>query len=158
MKLPNNFRLETNFLVNEFLSNSDTEYPSHEQVSNITKVAQHMQKFRDVVKMEIRITSGIRSKKYNDLVNGSENSYHLKGLACDFELIKRVNGKTIEDYTDWSINTLLPIFELCGFGNVGFYISKGKFQWIHADIGTPWKETGNWKKYSDTLSYQIKEV
>lgn len=160
MFLPNNFRLEKNFTVNEFLSSVDIAMPTYENISNVTKLAQHLQKFRDAVKLEVRITSGVRSERYNEIIGGSKNSYHISGLAADFELIKRINGKVIEWYGDWTIDTFLPIFELCGFSNVGFYRKNGKFQWIHADIGTPWKDgtAGTWRKYSDTLSYQIVEV
>jgi len=160
MYLSDNFRMEENFKINEFLTNKDDEYPTYSQVSRVSVLATYMQKLRDALRKEIRVTSGIRSVKYNKNIGGSKNSYHIYGLACDFELIKRVNGNAVEDYGDWTIETLLPIFELCGFSNVGFYIRNGKFQWIHADIGIPWADgtVGTWRSYSKTLSYQIKEV
>ena len=95
MFLPNNFRLENNFTVNEFLSSVDIAMPTYENISNVTKLAQHLQKFRDAVKLEVRITSGVRSDRYNEIIGGSKNSYHISGLAADFELIKRINGRVI---------------------------------------------------------------
>lgn len=158
MKLKNNFKLEENFYINEFLSDMDNVKANEEQISKVTKLAIHMQEFRDMVKRELRVTSGIRSVRYNASIGGSKNSNHLKGEACDFEMVVRINGKVIEDYGNWTVETLLPVFEKCGFGNVGFYKDGEKFMWIHADIGTPWNAEGNWKKYSDSLSYQIVEV
>lgn len=158
MKLTKNFKLEENFYINEFLSDADTVKTTEEQISNITKLAEHMQEFRDMIKREFRITSGVRSLRYNTAIGGSRVSYHLVGKACDFEMVTRTNNTVVEDYGDWTIETLLPVFEKCGFKNVGFYRHNGKFQWIHADIGIPWNAIDNWRSYSSNMSYQIVEV
>lgn len=154
MKLKKDEKLQKDFFMNEFLSDSDRVAPTPEMLINLTKLSFHAQALRNIVG-RMRVTSGGRSYSYNVTVGGTNNSYHIKGMAMDFELI---NDNGVEDYGDWTVKTLLAIANVCGFSNIGFYLRKGKFQWIHVDIGVTWGNYKNWKKYSDTLSYQIVEV
>lgn len=157
MKFSKDVKLQKNFSLNEFLDNSDIKEPTPEMIVNITKLSYHAQLLRDSVG-EIRITSGARSPEHNAQVGGSKNSYHLIGQAMDCEFIVRRNGVTVENYGTWTKEKLLPLFNQLGFHNVGFYYKQGKFAWIHLDIGKPWTPNGDWKKYSDTLSYRTIEV
>lgn len=157
MLLQENSRLQENLYMNEFMTNQDKKYPSEQAKVNLTLLSIPVQKLRDCVG-ELRITSGWRSVEFNKKVNGSSNSFHLQGIACDLEFIKRVNGVATEDYGDWTVDTLLPLLNLIGFNNVGFYVKNGKFAWIHLDTGKTWGTVKDWKAYSPTLSYRIVNV
>lgn len=157
MFLKEDARLQEHFRLNEFMTNLDSQLPSEQVKVNLTKLSFPAQELRTDVG-EIRITSGWRSKEYNDKIKGSPNSFHIDGLAMDCEFIKRVNGRAVEDYGNWTVDTLLPLLNRIGFSNVGFYVRSGKFQWIHLDIGKTWGNSFGWSKYSDTLSYRIIQV
>lgn len=155
MLLKEDVKLQENFTLNEFMTNLDKHHPSDEHKINLYKLSIFAQKLRDCVG-ELRVTSGWRSVEYNKSIGGDVGSYHTFGLAMDVEFIKRVNKKAVEDYGNWSIDTLLPLVNLIGFSNVGFYVgSDGKFKWIHLDIGKPWGNEKGWTKYSETLSYKV---
>lgn len=160
MKLQDNFRISPNFFINEFLTNADKQQPTFRQISNITRVAINAEKFRSFVKKNMFVTSGIRSVQFNTSIRGSVGSYHTTGEAFDFEMGSWINGRWVEDYGDWRVESLLSAAEYCGFSNIGFYIDKDdNFQWIHLDIANPWEDGKfGWKKYSDTLSYKIHNI
>lgn len=157
MKLKDNFKVSENFWVNEFLTNVDKANPTYEQISNITKLCTHAEIFRSFVKKNMFVTSGIRSVAYNTQIKGSKGSFHTTGQAMDVELGSWINGRWVEDYGDWTVESLLSVAEKSGFRNIGFYVDKnGKFQWLHLDNGKQWEDGQfEWKKYSDTLSYRI---
>jgi uncharacterized protein YcbK (DUF882 family) len=48
------------------------------------KIPEVCQKIRDEWGHSMTITSGTRSPEHNDLIGGSSNSSHIRGLACDF--------------------------------------------------------------------------
>lgn len=43
---------------------------------------------RNAIGSPLYVTSGVRSPEVNDMVGGSKNSSHLKGLACDISTNK----------------------------------------------------------------------
>lgn len=154
MKLKKDEKLQSNFWMNEFLSDNDKQAPTPEMLINLTKLSYSAQALRTKLG-NMRITSGARSVEFNKAVGGDSNSNHLTGKAMDFELIDE-NGK--ENYGTWTVEKLLPIFNSAGISNVGFYFKQGKFQWIHADIGKTWGNVKDWKRFSNTLSYRRIEV
>jgi len=89
-----------------------------------------VQKLRQIVG-PIHVTSGYRTKRFNASVDGSPNSNHTKGLACDVQF----------DFTPWNRESLIRILKFLGFNNVGFYWSGGNvgknLTWLHIDIGLP---------------------
>jgi uncharacterized protein YcbK (DUF882 family) len=60
-------------------------YPTPEQHKNLIKIAQKMDYLRNRIGKPIRITSGLRPFKYNELIGGSKASAHCEGKACDFQ-------------------------------------------------------------------------
>ncbi len=62
-------------------------YPTPEQHKNLIKLAQIMEIIRNRVGKPLRITSGLRPPRYNELVKGSPTSAHCEGRACDFQPI-----------------------------------------------------------------------
>lgn len=158
MYLKDNYRLQENFRINEFLAESDRQPPSETIKLNLYKLSIPAQKARYAFKQEVRVTSGFRGSNYNLLVGGDNDSFHLDGLAIDFELL---NDNRIEDYSRFTIDSIFTILFLCGFINVTIYVKKNtkNIMWIHADIGT--KRTDGkygWKDWNDECSYRIKEV
>ena len=80
----------THFQWKEFLIvpswGVDYVYPNQDVIENIVKTAQTMEKVRRILgDAPIKITSGWRPAKYNKLIDGSEGSAHIEGLACDFQ-------------------------------------------------------------------------
>lgn len=162
MKLEENFKLTKhgNFWINEFLADEDAVAPSMQHISNLTRLAECAENFRGFVKRNMYITSGYRSIPFNKLKKGDVGSNHTKGEALDTELGYWEGNKWVEDYGDWKVESLCAVAEASGFSNIGFYVDKnGKFQWLHLDISTPWKDGEyGWKRYSDKISYRIKNV
>ena len=159
MKFKQDYKLEENFWINEFLDNRDMETPSHIHILNIAKTAKVMQRFRDALG-RCDITSGFRGKVWNrdKRVNGSVNSYHLDGLAIDFQ---RYNDKGVIDWGTWTPETLFAVANIVGFNNIGVYVnSSGRIIWVHVDLGKQWPDgtVGGWKKYSDTMSCRVVRV
>lgn len=86
MKTTFDIQLTPNFFLSEFIN---TSHSIHEEITmqdynNIYQLALYLQFIRNEFKTPIFINSGYRSKLVNKKVGGSPNSYHLKGLACDF--------------------------------------------------------------------------
>lgn len=91
-------------------SDCDAVPISQELVENLIKL-------RKVVGAPFIVTSGSRCRYWNQKVNGSDDSFHLLGLAVDF----RVSGGAFV----YIIAKLAPSFGFFGIG-----ISKG---FIHLD-------------------------
>lgn len=151
-------QLQKNFTLNEFVHASDSVVPNEQIKYNIYRLSEVAQRARDIINTKrFRVTSGYRSVGFNTKVGGDRNSYHLNGLAMDFELL---NIAGAEDYSGWSIEALQAVFNYAGFKNVGIYVKKGtrNIQWIHADIGHVRFGQRTWNKYSDTMAVRIVEV
>jgi hypothetical protein len=155
MRYPVNEPLAPFFMINEFLAFNDKFWPSYNHIINLTNLAIKLGEFRKVLG-RMDITSGWRSRAWNTSVGGDLNSYHLQGLAADFE---RKNDKGVEDWGTWTPETLAAVANYIGFGNIGVYLRKGtkSILWVHVDIGKPWSEGNGWKRYSNTMSFKIYE-
>jgi uncharacterized protein YcbK (DUF882 family) len=77
------------------------------------------------------VTSGYRSKEFNDSVRGSKNSYHLTGKAADFTA----------DFKCWHKTAVVKVFKAAGFKNVKFYYSQNRHIRCHVDVGIPWDKS-----------------
>lgn len=62
----------------------NNEFPNIETFRNASKVLKRLDLVRAHIDKPIHINSGYRCKKLNKEVGGTENSYHMKGLAADF--------------------------------------------------------------------------
>lgn len=67
----------------------DNGFPDVETLYNALKVLKRLDLVRAHIDKPIHINSGYRCKELNEAVGGTENSYHMKGLAVDF----RTNSK-----------------------------------------------------------------
>jgi len=114
--------LTKNFSFSEF--NSKDGAPMPEDVKkNIRLLANELEKIRAAFKSPIKINSGYRSPAHNKAVGGVDNSYHLKGMAADFN----VKGRTPRQVVA-IIEEMINRGELKQ-GGVGLYNG-----WIHYDI------------------------
>jgi len=81
---------------------------------------------RDRIGVPLIVRSGYRSEAHNRKVNGSENSFHLHGMAID--VIADVDK-------NYELNYLQRIFQLAneaGCGGVKLYRDK---RFVHFDVG-----------------------
>jgi len=76
--------LTRNFNLEEFKCKDGTI--DHE--NNLQILAVQLQALRDYIKVPIIINSAYRSPKYNKLIGGADNSYHMKGMAADIRTKK----------------------------------------------------------------------
>ena len=117
-------QLSKNFKAIEFANTKDgyaLKLPDAELVRK-------MQILRDEVG-SITVTSGYRTKEYNEEVGGSKNSFHLQGLAVDCRF----------KFKSFTKERLTKLFQAIGFTNVNFYINKdGSINRVHLDIGKTW--------------------
>jgi uncharacterized protein YcbK (DUF882 family) len=71
------------FKISEFESKDGAPMPDFVK-SNISELIKNMDVIREYIKEPIYINSGYRSPDHNKNVNGAKNSFHTKGMACDF--------------------------------------------------------------------------
>jgi uncharacterized protein YcbK (DUF882 family) len=80
MKLTNNFSLA------EFQSKDGSAFPDN-VVENLKVLAVQLQALRDQLGKSITITSGYRSKEHNLKIGGALDSYHVRGMAADIQVV-----------------------------------------------------------------------
>lgn len=102
MNKPKYFSLEEMLRSSTALSKKIENLPSWEVIENLNELAINLlDPIREAWGSGIRVTSGLRVVRLNNLVKGVANSQHIYGCACD---IVPVNGKTnefIKFLTDW---------------------------------------------------------
>ena len=82
-KISKDFTLSELVKTNTGLSNN----PNEEQIMNLRILtAAILQPLRSFLKESVVITSAFRSKEVNTAVNGSEDSFHMTGMAADFKV------------------------------------------------------------------------
>ncbi|HEY9745585.1 MAG TPA: D-Ala-D-Ala carboxypeptidase family metallohydrolase [Oculatellaceae cyanobacterium] len=74
-------QLTPNFSLGEFLHGEDV--PAPWILDNLYRLANRLQVIRDLLGKPIIINSGYRSPQHNQAVGGSQNSFHMKGMAAD---------------------------------------------------------------------------
>ena len=128
MKLTKNFTLDE-FLTSQHMKKEEIEkFLTDEIKENIFLLSLELQKIRDITS-PIIITSGFRPPPLNEKVNGSPNSLHLKGKACDFTF------KT-KNHTQ-HLNKLAQLIEedKLNFGELIIYLTPQlEFSRIHISI------------------------
>lgn len=83
-----------------------------------------LQVIRDITGHPIRILSGCRCQKHNAEVKGTQNSYHLYGMAADWCF----GGEETDRLLEKVATKLIPEWS----GGFHYYPDKG---FIHCDIG-----------------------
>ena len=114
MQLSNNFYL-IEFLRSDIASRhniSEQFTPSKEVIENLKRLANFLQGFRNYLNTKrkntvLTVLSGYRCKRVNDLARGSENSFHLQGLAVDFYSNTFLTGELFNELRNYiKINNL----------------------------------------------------
>ena len=111
-----NFKISELIYSEKAIKNNINNMPDINSLDNMLDLIVYcLQPIRDYIKKPMIITSGYRNKEVNKLVNGKENSQHLKGQAVDFyikglsikntiELIKKSGvefDQLINEYDKW---------------------------------------------------------
>lgn len=92
MKLTKNFSIEELTYTNPDLEKRFglKNTPNEEQLERLKDLAENvLQPIREHFKIPIRVTSGFRSEKYNDIIGGENGSQHTKGMAVDIDVNER---------------------------------------------------------------------
>lgn len=97
-------------------NSKEFECPGSDEHKISVDLIDKLQQLRDSYGKSITVTSGYRSKEYNDKIGGVANSQHVLGRAVD------ITGKDLDKLYD----LCLGIFNAVGDGR-----KKGKF--IHVD-------------------------
>lgn len=88
-----NFKISELIYSEKAIKNNINNMPDINSLDNMLDLIVYcLQPIRDYIKKPMIITSGYRNKEVNKLVNGKENSQHLKGQAVDFH----INGLSIK--------------------------------------------------------------
>ena len=115
-------RLAENFSLIEFQSKDGSSFPDL-IIDNLKVLAVQLQALRDHLGKPITITSGYRSKEHNLKIGGALDSYHVRGMAADIQV---VGMKPLE--VDEAIEQLIKEGKMLE-GGIGVYKS-----WLHYDI------------------------
>nr|DAT28478.1 MAG TPA: peptidase [Caudoviricetes sp.] len=101
MRLSEHFDLEEFTKSETAEKNNVTNQPTAAHLSNLKKLANSLEKIRELVGKPIVITSGYRSKELNKLVGGVQTSAHCQGLAADIH----VSGMTPKELANRIVNS-----------------------------------------------------
>lgn len=110
-------------------------FPTTQMVfENIEKTAEKMQAIRDIFAKSIRVTSWFRPTKYNEAIGGSKGSSHLRGLACDFQVLG-IDADSVRAALFPSLETLNLRME-----------NLPRSNWVHIDLNCN-EKTPNEKRF-----------
>lgn len=84
MNLSEHFTLEELTFSQTAVRKGIDNTPSLEVVAHLTRLADSLEKVRQLLGGPVRITSGYRSTVLNAAVGGSKKSAHMAGYAADF--------------------------------------------------------------------------
>jgi len=104
-------RITDNFRLSEFANTLDGNVVLINP--DVIAFIQMLQKLRNWYKRVINISSGYRTKRFNSMIGGASNSYHLRGLAADFFLPPEYFRYTQERKNEFLSNVRKKWEELC---------------------------------------------
>ena len=108
------------------MSHDGVPYPTQFRNTRAVALGRAFEAVRALWDMPVEVTSGYRSKAWNQYVGGVEGSYHLKGLALD---LKPPAGIGVEAFHQG----ILGVAHEAGIRGVGFAGElKGGF--CHVDL------------------------
>lgn len=87
-------KVSEHFKAKEFQCKDKTE-----DLLIATELLETLEKIRNHFNAPVIINSGYRTPSWNRKVNGSENSYHCKGMAADI-VVKGHSSREIAKYAD----------------------------------------------------------
>lgn len=129
MNLTEHFTLEELTHSDTALLNGFDNTPNSEELSNLQRVADTMEKVRALLgNKPVRITSGFRSERVNQAVGGVWNSAHRLGLACDFVCPSFGTPKQVAKLLSKHMKEL-DIDQL-------IYETAGSAVWVHLGLST----------------------
>ena len=106
-------------------------------LTQMTTMAELMEKVREMAKAPIEVHSCFRTKALNDAVGSTDKSQHLTGSACDYSLVGPDTEESLRELYNLVIAGLLG--ENIPFGQVireeagrGF----SKVRWLHTSLGS----------------------
>jgi hypothetical protein len=99
--------LTPHFTLEELTFTSHREFdntPNVLQINNLQRLAEFLEKVRELLGKPMLIDSGFRSPEVNQAVGSTSISQHLKGCAADFrvpgmtpaEVVKSIRNSTLE--------------------------------------------------------------
>lgn len=111
-------------------------FPTYEERQNLTRLCKTMEKIRALVGKPINVHCQIRPKWYNALpgINGSEKSYHILGMACDFRVVG-MNCDVVREL----LRKNADVLDICIEDRPGS-------AWVHIDTGLPRAHGGRFFK------------
>lgn len=126
--------------------------PNEQQMDNLIHLMQLMDKIRErwtayckehtLSNPSVIISSGFRSEALNKAVGGSKTSYHMKGMAADFDAKNGRNGELFRLILDMIRNGEITVSQL-----IWEQGDKSNPDWIHIAL-----YDGN--KKNDILRYE----
>lgn len=90
-----------------------------ELIPNVTKLAEMLEKIREILKAPIIISSGYRCPELNWLIGGSTKSQHMTASAADFN----VPGYTVKEVCEIISESKIPYDQLINELNSWIHIS-----------------------------------
>lgn len=115
-------KIGKNFTLCEFVKTNTglLNNPDEVQIVNLRVLtAAILQPLRSYLDEQVVITSGYRSERVNSEVGGSNNSFHLSGMAADFKV--KSFHKAIDFIKDYLEFTELGIYQT----------KKGEIRFLH---------------------------
>ena len=97
--------------------------PNADQVKDLKRLMEYLDRIREAFGQAIGVTSGFRSKELNRAIGGAKNSQHMLGQAAD---IVTSGAKTLRDLFDL-------IRKRGGFHQL-IWEQTAKSTWIHVSI------------------------
>ena len=113
--------------------------PTKSIISNLTEVAQLLEKIRTTYGKPIIVTSGYRCEKLNKAVGGAKSSQHRLGQAADIRSV----SDSVEDNKEL-FNVIVGMM-LQKEIEVGQVIDEYNYNWVH--VSTPKLTTNNQIKH-----------
>lgn len=98
--------------------------PTGEQIKDLKRLMDYLDKVREAFGKAIIVTSGFRSPRLNEHIGGSKTSQHMKGQAAD---IRPHDIKELRQL-------LTTIRQVGGFDQLILEEPTGRTPWIHVSI------------------------
>lgn len=115
-------KLTANFSLSEFKCKDGTDVPT-ELMPNVKKLANELQKLRDLLDEPIYINSGYRTPSYNKKIGGARNSFHVQAKAADI-VVKSMSSKELHSKIEYFISQ-----GVLNFKGIGLYST-----FVHVDV------------------------
>ena len=118
--------------------------PTGEQIKDLYRLMDYLDKVREAFGKAIIVTSGFRSPRLNAAIGGSKTSQHMKGQAAD---IRPHDIKELRQL-------LTTIRQVGGFDQLILEEPEGRTPWIHVSISPANKHPRGEVKRWDGRTYK----